>query len=160
MKLSLVKDKERIRKYPELFGLSVCKGVPLYILAENIFYTLMDKMVTDNKSSFYDFFNLEYESKDLEYLDEEDSVEVNGFLPISSMNGHVELKNSFGTEAFVTCKTASIIVWVSALEQIASIPEIHDFIRENLYRTISVIKSSYHDFVAPEDIDKVYSFFD
>jgi hypothetical protein len=108
-------EKNNVKnKFIEFFGKKKFKGMPLYLYAEMLFYAGMQQMIKDYTLNIFEAETL-FSFAEIDGMRLESKV----FFPLSNKDEDVELTNHFGTSETLSCKTASMIVWLYVIEQIA-----------------------------------------
>ena len=128
-----IPDSIKTDKYPELFGLSLFKGRPLFEYAEHLFVCGMNQMVEGYLGGNFEFLQITKAPVD---------IEPTGFFPAIDSDKKVVLTTPYSSCAIISYKAASLVVWLLCIEQIAnSINE--QGVRQKIYDTIQDIKYCY-----------------
>lgn len=145
MKAIIINEADRSNKFPQLFGEEVFRQSPLFIYAENLFYSGMSQMISSYQGGYYDFIQIA--EADVE-------IESTGFIPLLSDNEKVTIENHFGTSANLSAKAASLVVWIYVIEQIAH--NVGGHVMQRIFKTIQDIKYSYESLL-DEKGNKLFS---
>jgi len=160
MNTHIIKNNQRLNAYPALFGEFNYKGMPLFIYAENLFYSGLSQMVTGYQGGYFDFFKV-IEKENIS------EIEPKGFIPLMLSDERVELSSPFGVTETLSLRGASMVVWTFIIDQIAM--NITDtVVASRLYRVIQDLKYIYSELMdekgnkifTPEDCNAIYKLLD
>jgi len=115
--------------YPSLFGTMMVKNGPLFIVAENIFYHMMGKMVKGYKGGSYVFLKVETNLVD---------IEPSGFMPLIANDQEriVQVESEFEA-AEMSYAAACAVVWQFTLQVIAdTIHRLNEQQAVKIYKTL------------------------
>lgn len=158
MNTTIIKENERAKAYPKMFGSSIYRGLPLYNYAENLFYNGLTQFVSEYDGGFFDFIQIIAN-------DNISEIHEKGFIPLLDSDNLVTLCSPFGVTQKLSEKAACLFVWVIVVEQIANANPV---ISDRLYKVIQDIKFTYYDLLntkgckifSKDDCTALYRLFD
>jgi hypothetical protein len=140
-----ISESKRNGTYHKMFGQAIFKGTPLFVYAENLFYSGMDQMVEGYNGGYFDFIT---------FSNEEMEFEPDNFLPIINQDRKVNVSTPFTSE-LMSMKAATLVVWLFVVEQIAN--NIDDGeMTTKLYNILQDIKYSYNEMFDKDDRNAIY----
>lgn len=133
MKTTTLNHKNKLSKFPLLFGSQHYNDMPMFIYAENLLMDSWKKSIENYSGGFQKFIIINNDEKD---------VGKQGFIPLIDKDGYTKLSFPFNSSGILTYKGASLVVWFLVLEQMAT--KANDDVMERVYTTIDYIKKHYN----------------
>ena len=157
----ITSDNNRDNKFSGLFGEDTFNNMPIYIYAEKLFYAGMKQMVKGYKGGYFDF---------IEIVEADVEIEKSGFFPIieENYNKEVEMISHTGLSQTLSLQSASLVVWLILIEQIAHSDDVAQVVKQRLFNTMQDIQYCYsrltdekgNKMFSADDCTAIYRFLD